>query len=265
MDGIKLVILILALGFLFLLAAKIYPATTPTLERFEGGIIRGPKDKKLIALEFTGGYFAEGAQVILDELKKHNAKASFFFIGDFFRNQEFKEIIERVVAEGHYLSPHSDKHPLYCSWEDRNKTLITKEAFMKDLEDNFKELEGFGVARKDVKYWIPPYEHYNREIVGWSNEMGLTLINYTPGTRSNADYTGEKDKNFRSAQEIWDSIIKKEREDPHGLNGFLFLLHVGAGPERTDKFHYRFGALLDYLQEKGYEFVRVDTLLEGKE
>ena len=94
--------------------------------------------------------------------------------------------------------------------------------------------------------------------------MGLTLINYTPGTRSNADYTGEKDKNFRSAQVIWDSIIKKEREDPHGLNGFLFLLHVGAGPERTDKFHYRFGALLDYLEAKGYRFVRVDTLLEGR-
>jgi peptidoglycan/xylan/chitin deacetylase (PgdA/CDA1 family) len=92
--------------------------------------------------------------------------------------------------------------------------------------------------------------------------MGLTLINFTPGTRSNADYTGEVDTNFVSSQAIFDSIVQKEREDPHGLNGFILLLHLGSGPGRKDKFHTRFGELLDYLAGKGYEFVRVDELLE---
>ena len=44
---------------------------------------------------------------------------------------------------------------------------------------------------------------------------------------------------------------------------FLFLLHVGSGPGRTDKFHYRFGELLDQLAAKGYQFVRVDELLQA--
>jgi hypothetical protein len=56
--------------------------------------------------------------------------------------------------------------------------------------------------------------------------MGLTLINFTPGTRSNADYTGEADTNFVSSQAIFDSIVNKEREDPHGLNGFILLLQT---------------------------------------
>lgn len=34
----------------------------------DGGSIRGPVDRKLIALEFTGHEFAEGGTIILDEL-----------------------------------------------------------------------------------------------------------------------------------------------------------------------------------------------------
>src|SRR5439155_6484059 len=92
-------------------------------------------------------------------------------------------------------------------------------------------------------------------------EMGLTLIGLTPGTRSNADYTGEADRNFVSSKVIFDSIVAKEQQDPNGLNGFLLLLHIGAGPGRADKFPARFGELLDYLAGKGYRAVRVDELL----
>jgi len=43
---------------------------------------------------------------------------------------------------------------------------------------------------------------------------------------------------------------------------FILLLHIGSGPGRADKFPARFGALLDYLAAKGYQFVRVDELLQ---
>jgi hypothetical protein len=100
--------------------------------------------------------------------------------------------------------------------------------------------------------------------VDWAKGVGLTLINYTPGTRSNADYTGEAEKNFLSSKTIFDSIIAREQQDPNGLNGFILLLHIGSGPGRADKFHTHFGELLDYLGGKGYRFVRVDDLLGPK-
>ena len=89
-------------------------------------------------------------------------------------------------------------------------------------------------------------------------------MKFTPGTRSNADYTGEADNNFVSSKIIFDSIISKEKQDPNGLNGFLLLLHIGSGPGRTDKFHHRFGELPDYLVGKGYQCIRVDNLLDKK-
>ena len=229
----------------------------------DGGIIRGPRYKKQIALEFTADQFVEGGKIILDELAKHRAKASFFFTGNFFTNSENKALAKRVVKEGHYLGPHSDTHPLYCPWDGPKKTLVTRDFFRGDLESNLKKIERAGVKRRQIQFWIPPYEHYNEEIVSWSRELGLTLINFTPGTRSTADYTEDDAKNFVPSKIIFDSILKKEQEDPNGLNGFLLLMHFGVGPKRTDKMHTRFGALLDELQKRGYEFVRVDKLLKN--
>ena len=177
----------------------------------------------------------------------------------------FQPLATRIAAEGHYLGVHSDKHLLYCSWDKERKTLITQAQFQSDLKENIQRFKALDLAQRPGRYFIPPFEHYNQQIVDWADEMGLVVINFTPGTRSNADYTEEADKNFVSSQTIFDSIVKRERDDPHGLNGFILLLHIGSGPGRADKFHTRFGELLDYLSGKGYEFVRVDELLESKD
>lgn len=229
-----------------------------------GCIIRGPLDKKLIALEFTGGYFADGGTTILNELKKRNIKASFFFIGDFYRNPEFRPLIERIRDEGHYLGPHSDKHPLYATWENPPKLLISRKEFDEDLTRNLEEIEKFGIPREKARFFIPPYEHFTEEIAQWTRERGMVLINYTPGTRSHADYMEDNDPKFVPAQEMVRSVLQKEESDPHGLNGFLLLMHIGAGPGRTrDHLYDHLGALLDELMRRGYRFVRVDELLAG--
>ena len=44
----------------------------------EGALIRGPRDRKAIALVFTGHQFAEGGETILGALASHRARASFF-------------------------------------------------------------------------------------------------------------------------------------------------------------------------------------------
>jgi peptidoglycan/xylan/chitin deacetylase (PgdA/CDA1 family) len=233
-----------------------------TAELRDGGIVRGSTDAKRIALEFTGHEYAEGGAVILDELARHGARASFFLTGDFLRNRAFAPLVSRIVREGHYLGPHSDKHVLYCAWEAGKPTLVSREAFVRDLDDNLREIEKFGVRRADVRHWVPAYEWYNAEIAAWSAGAGLTLVNFTSGTRSNADYTGEADRSFVSSQRILDSILSREQEDPRGLNGYLLLLHLGAGPGRADKMHRRLGALLDELTRRHYQFVRVDELLK---
>jgi len=239
-----------------------HPTLATNCETWQGGITRGPTDAKRIAIVFTGHGYAEGTDTILGELLRHHGHASFFLTGAFLTNQQFIPFVREMEAGGHYVGPHSDGHLLYCDWNPPRKTLVTHDEFRTDLETNLVKLpKSFRKPAHWGRFFLPPFEHYNSEIVSWSADMGLTLINYTPGSRSNADYTGEADANFVSSQKIFDSILKQEREDPHGLNGFILLLHVGSGPGRTDKFHYRFGELLDQLTAKGYQLVRVDELL----
>ena len=228
----------------------------------DGAIIRGPREQKRIALVFTGHEFGEGGETILNELARHKGRGSFFLTGAFLTNSQFTALVGQIQDEWHYLGPHSDRHLLYCAWDEARKTLVNEDQFQEDLLANAAKIPGdSNDGRRYSRYFLPPFEHYNREIADWTRANGWTLINFTPGTRANADYTGEADKSFVSAQKIFDSIVAREREDPDGLNGFLLLLHLGAGPGRADKFHARFGELLDYLAGRGYEFVRVDELL----
>lgn len=234
----------------------------PGCELRQGAVIRGPRDRRRIALVFTAHEFGEGGEIILNELERHKAKASFFLTGDFVRTRAFAGLLERLRKSEHQIGPHSDKHLLYCSWERERRTLVTEAEFESDLKRNISVLRKKFPGRS-IRYLLPPYEHYNAEIADWAVSLHLTLINFSPGTRSTADYTGEADRNFASSKDILASIINAERQDPDGLNGFILLLHLGAGPRRADKFHRRFGELLEYLAGKGYEFVTVEELLPG--
>lgn len=232
---------------------------TPTL--VDGAVVRGPLGRRQIALMFTGHEFAEGGATILDVLKRRRMRASFFLTGVFLRDAGKAALVRRMISDGHYVGAHSDAHLLYAPWTGPRTTLISRDVFVEDLERNYDELARAGVPRQAAAYFLPPYEWYTREIAEWTRSLGLTLINFTPGTRSNADYTEEATPQFVPSATIFDSILARERDDPSGLDGFLLLLHLGAGPGRSDKFHLRFDELAGRLTDRGYDFVGVDTLL----
>jgi peptidoglycan/xylan/chitin deacetylase (PgdA/CDA1 family) len=209
-------------------------------------------------LVFTGDTFAEGCDHIAKTLKTKGVNASFFFTGNFYRNQEFERLIKRLKSDGHYLGPHSDRHLLYCSWTNRDSLLVSRDQFTKDLLANYSAMEKFGIKKKEALYFIPPYEWYNDSISTWTRQTGIQLINYSPGTRSTADYTTPDLKNYRSSEEIMQSI-KAKGDD---LNGFILLLHIGTDPARTDKFYRRLEELIEFFRSRKYEMVRVDELLD---
>ncbi len=249
----------LPLSAALLLSVTVVRAVDGTCEYIDGGVVRGSQSQKRIALEFSAHEFVEGAPTILDELGSRHLKASFFLTGCCARRAENKAMIRRMVKDGHYIGPHSNSHPLLCPWTGKKRTLVTKDFFADDLKQNLSALENAGVQRERIKFFMPPYEWYNHEIVDWTHEVGLVLINHTPGTRSAADYTEERSRNFVSSQTIFDSILQQEKQ--HGLNGYLLLMHLGSGAERKDKMFRRLGELCDELQKRGYQFVTVDELL----
>lgn len=212
---------------------------------------------------FTGDEFADGAEYIAGVLKKQNIHGSFFLTGNFYRNKKFQKIISGLKKNGNYLGSHSDKHLLCCDWEKRDSLLVTHQQFTHDLENAYKELKRWGIEKQNANYFLPPYEWYNDSIAFWTRQMGLQLVNFTPGTRSNADYTfPEMGSKYLSSDSIFNSILNYEFLSNNGLNGFILLMHIGTDPRRTDKFYKYLPSLINKLKLLGYHFERIDEMLK---
>lgn len=216
----------------------------------DGGIIRTDPSVKHIDFVFTAADKADGAERIISTLRKYNIKGGFFFTGEFF--EMYPDVVRRLVAEGHYVGSHSYGHLLYAPWGNRDSLLVTKQEFEEDIFKSYKVLREFGIT--DAPYFIPPYEHYNATISSWARQLGLQVINYTPGTLTNGDYTTPEMKRYFSSKEILSRIWEYERTDPNGLNGHIMLIHFGTDPARTDKFYDKLPGLIRELRRKGYSF-----------
>lgn len=75
-----------------------------------------PMDEKEIFLTFDDGPHPQITPWVLDVLKTYNAKATFFCIGK--NVEENKEILDRIVAEGHSLGNHTYSHK--SGWHSDN-------------------------------------------------------------------------------------------------------------------------------------------------
>lgn len=216
----------------------------------DGGIIRTDPSVKHIDFVFTAADKADGAERIISTLRKYNIKGGFFFTGEFF--EMYPDVVRRLVAEGHYVGSHSYGHLLYAPWGNRDSLLVTRQEFNEDIFKSYKVLREFGIT--NAPYFIPPYEHYNATISSWARQLGLQVINYTPGTITNGDYTTPEMKRYFSSKEILGRIWEYERTDPNGLNGHIMLIHFGTDPARTDKFYDKLPGLIRELRRKGYSF-----------
>ncbi|MBE6287585.1 MAG: cellulase [Mediterranea massiliensis] len=215
------------------------------------GIVRTDPSKKQLTLVFTAHDKADGADAIIATLKKHDIQGAFFFTGKFF--EMYPDVVKRLLAEGHYVGSHSYGHLLYMPWEDRNQLLVSREEFEADMMKSYELMRKAGIEYTDAPLYIPPYEYYNKEIAAWAKGMGIQVVNFTPGTGSNADYTTPDMKNYRSSDAIYKKIMEVEKQE--GLNGHLMLIHFGTHDDRIDKFYNKhLEKMIKTLKRKGYTF-----------
>ncbi|MFO0672735.1 MAG: polysaccharide deacetylase family protein [Polyangiaceae bacterium] len=237
------------------------------LEETNCGVSRGPKAEKKIALVFTAGYFCEGGPTFLDTLKQYNAKASFFIMSAAAKSTDAASkcsvVLPRLIEEGHYVGGHSNTHP---DMVDRQggKTIIARAKFDDEVKKNGDLLRSKGV-RGSMRYWMPPSETFNEEIVQWSQEDGLTTVHMTACPETRGDYLPTTNAGGKYTN---DAIIQRtlgcEAKDPNHLNGAVLFFHLGVGTARpeADKFHNAFPTLMKELVQRGYTFVRIDEMLD---
>jgi chitooligosaccharide deacetylase len=117
-----------------------------------------------VFLTFDDGPSPKATGMILDLLREHDIKATFFVLG---RNAVlFPELVQRIVAEGHELALHSQSHA--------DMRTLTREQKVQEIAEGLSTLHWL-VPDTRIRWFRPPYGHYDQEVVNIAHEYGMCL------------------------------------------------------------------------------------------
>jgi peptidoglycan/xylan/chitin deacetylase (PgdA/CDA1 family) len=121
-----------------------------------------------VVLTFDDGVDENQTPKVLDVLKKYDAKAIFFIIGE--KAEKHPHLVQRIVAEGHKIGIHSYTHkPIFpiLAYDNMHKEVWdTKEILEKitgEIVDLFRP--PFGVTNPNIGKVV---EELNLKTIGWN-------------------------------------------------------------------------------------------------
>lgn len=233
----------------------------PPIEYLIPDFTRGDLNKKQIALTFDGGWFDNVAHDILDDLKEHDIQCTMFLTGNFLKR--FPEVVQRMVDEGHEVGNHMWSHPHLTTYEQNQRhetvTNMNERKVKRELEKTaryFKKLTG-----KEMPHiWRAPYGEQNEEIRKWAADAGFRHIGWTVGMDTKDWVADTTSDSYYSQQEIADLVLSFGNKSEYEANGAIVLMHLGS--LRTGDYpHSMLPFILEELQNRGYEFVKISEML----
>ena len=193
----------------------------------------GDDSEKVLYLTFDCGYENGNTEPILDALKKHDAKGTFFVVGHFLETAP--EMVQRMVDEGHAVGNHTYHHL-------DMPTISEMEKFQEEMDgvaDKFEEITGTKLS----PYYRPPQGKCNENNLKMAQELGYCTIFWS---LAHVDWN-------QDSQPGYDESIQKLTSRVHP--GAIVLLH------NTSKTN---GEILDELltkwEEMGYSFQPLSEL-----
>jgi peptidoglycan/xylan/chitin deacetylase (PgdA/CDA1 family) len=230
----------------------------------------GTTSKKLISLTFDGGSFSNCTKDILDTLKSRNVTATMFLTGYYI--QRNKELVRRMIAEGHDIGNHTTTHPHLTTWAMNrwHNTLpeITETFICNELDKTnliFKKITQLNLS----PFWRAPYGETNNEINKWALNCGYLHIGWKQARRWKDNYDtndwvpNPETPGYYTPQQVIDKFSILSEKKPYGMNGAIILMHLGTvRKNENQQIHTILGTIIDSLQKKSYEFVTISVLLE---
>ncbi len=202
-----------------------------TLARWHPGCLyQVPTQARVVGLTIDDGPDPVSTPLILDELRRHDARATFFLITDRLRGQE--RLVGRLMAEGHELGNHFT--------QDRPSIRLSRRAFEADLLQ----------AHRSLAPWGRPL--WARPASGWYSQSMIRVMR-RHGYRCALGSVYPFDATIPSVAWAGRYILRNARP------GAIVVLHDGAGRgRRTARV---LAEVLPELRRRGYRVVSLSELV----
>lgn len=219
-----------------LMAVAIDSVSRPGSSWFIATATHGARGSKQVALTFDDGPDPAVTPAVLDELKRHSARATFFVIGKTLTAHP--ELGRRIVAEGHVLANHSWQH----SYLQNFRLHAWQTAEIDRAEQAIEAVSG----RPSTRLYRPPVGMKTGDQARAIGALGLKVIAWSVHSRDTVD---------PDPQSMAHRVLKGIR------GGDIVLLHDGdrvPGKRRSCAPALRL--ILTGLREKGLECVTLRDL-----
>lgn len=202
-----------------------------------------PVTRGTIALTFDDGPNPETTPLVLDILKAHNVKATFFVLGGKIHGNE--NLIRRMIKEGHHVGNHSYSHPNFhllsgskaraeITTTDRLIRQFTNPAFLR-FPYGFSTCNGKDAA-SSLGY----------KIVGWD-------IDTCDWAYADGQVSSEENKICQTPENLRKDYPGHVLREVNKTQGGVVLMHdIHRNTAQT------LDRLISILVQKGYRFVSLD-------
>lgn len=190
---------------------------------------------KTLYLTFDNGFENGYTETILDVLKAHQVKATFFITGAYLKNA--KSIVQRMIDEGHIVGNHSMHH------------LSQPKLEYGQAKEEILELERamYDSTEYKMSYFRPPSGEYSERTLALASWLGYRTVFWTFA------YDDWDTQNQKGWQYAYKKILANVSP------GAIMLLH---GTSRDNA--QALDRVLTDLKSQGYEFRSLDTI-DGRE
>ena len=209
-------------------------ASFEELKKYNAYYAEDTSEKKLY-LTFDAGFENGNTPAILDALKKHDVKATFFVVGTYIKDNP--DLIKRIHEEGHLIGNHTYHHP------DMSQ-IATKESFHKELKDVETEYKNV-VGEEITKFYRPPQGKYNESNLQMAKDLGYHTFFWSLA------YVDWYENDQPSKEEAFQKLLGRIHP------GAIVLLHSTSktNADILDE-------LLTKWEEMGYKFASLETLIQ---
>ncbi|ARK26183.1 hypothetical protein SporoP37_04950 [Sporosarcina sp. P37] len=213
----------------------VYKETSPAVHLNDLGphpIFRGNPEKPMVSFLINVAWGNEYIPEILDVLKKHKTKASFFFDGSWVRKNP--DLATLIYQEGHEIGNHAYSHP-----DLQQKSVAeTMEELKKTNEVIIKTL---GIT--SPKWFGPPSGSFNQQTVETASQLGMHTVLWTVDT---------VDWKKPATDEMVNRVVSQVE------NGSMILMHP------TQPVAEGMDAMITQITEKGFRLGTVSELMSEK-
>lgn len=202
-----------------------------------------PTKKKEIYLTFDDGPIPEITPWVLNELKKYNAKATFFCVGE--NIEKHSQIFQQIISEGHSIGNHTFHH--LNGWKVKNEKYFEDIENCQNIIEEKLQIAELVCPLTDCKLQIglfrPPY--------GKIRPSQYSIINQQYSIVLWDVLSGDFDKKI-SKEKCLKNVLNNYK------NGSIIVFHDSI--KASVKLNFVLPKLLEYFSEKGFEFKAIKKL-----